>query len=193
MKKIFLILTAALFVCTASLSAQEKKQKLTPEQRLDMVVAKMQKKLMLDDATAAEFAPIYKEYLQAISKCRPNCTRGKDITDEQIKENISKRIDAQQKALDVQEKYYKKLSYILTGRQLQQIFCNNNKNGWNKKSGWNKGNGRNKKNGWNRGNGAKRGMKFNCKNKPCFKMQCDSLGNPLCPRKNACPKAAVNK
>ena len=119
----FFVALAAAVMFTGTLFAQEKKQAPTPEQRIEKRAERMQKRLMLDDATAAKFAPVYKEYLKAMAECRPTCAKCENPTDAQIKENIGKRIDAQQKALEVEKKYYKKLSSILSGRQLQVIFC----------------------------------------------------------------------
>lgn len=171
MKAKFLMIIAAVVMMSGAVYAQEKKQAPTPEQRIEKRVERMQKKLMLDDATAAKFAPVYKEYLQAKFAARPEWKKCDNPTDAQIKENIAKRLDAQQKAIDVEKKYYKKLSSILSGRQLQQIFCKDNKN-----AAWSK----NKKAPF-----GKRG-----KQAPCFKGQkC-----PKCPvGAPACPKAPVNK
>ncbi len=170
MKAKFLMILAAVVMMSSAVCAQEKKQAPTPEQRIEKRVERMQKKLMLDDATAAKFAPIYKEYLQAKFAARPEWKKCDNPTDAQIKENIAKRLDAQEKAVDVEKKYYKKLSSILSGRQLQQIFCKDNK-----KAAWSK----NKKAPF-----GKRG-----KQAPCFKGQkC-----PKCPVGAPCPKAPVNK
>lgn len=38
---------------------------------MDRRVKMMEKKLVMDDATAAKFTPLYKEYLQAMKDCRP--------------------------------------------------------------------------------------------------------------------------
>ena len=171
MKAKFLMILAAVVMMSGAVCAQEKKQAPTPEQRMEKRVQYMQKKLMLDDATAAKFAPIYKEYLQAKFAARPVCKKCDNPTDAQIKENIGKRIDAQQKALEVEKKYYKKLSSVLSGRQLQQIFCKDNKNaafGKNNRVPYCKGG----------------------KQAPCFR------GNKAykCPLKNnCCPKAVCNK
>ncbi len=131
----------------------------------------MQNKLMLDDATAAKFAPIYKEYLQAMMECcKPCAKKCENPTDEQIKEGISKRLEARQKALDVEKKYFKKLSSVLNGRQLQQVFCKKDKSSWK--------NGR-------KGNWGKRGAKGNC---PKMQGECPKAkGN--CPKiQGECPK-----
>ena len=108
MKAKFLTLLAAAIIASGSLFAQEKKQAPTPEQIIEKRTERMQKKLELDDATAAKFAPIYKDYLKAKAECRSNCKKCENPTEEQIKENISKRLEAQEKAAKVEKKYYKK-------------------------------------------------------------------------------------
>ncbi len=124
--KLFILMIAAA-LSTSAIVAQEKKptDKFNPEKRIEIRAQKTAAALMLDDATAAKFIPIYKEYLNAQLQCRPNCERGKNISDEQIKKNIESRMEAQQKALDVEKKYYKELSKVLNAKQLQKIFCKN--------------------------------------------------------------------
>ena len=119
------ILFVALFVAMASFAtAQEKKKcdKPTQEQRIEFRVKRMQQKLMLDDKKSAEFAALYKEYLTEMTTCRPKITRGKELSDAEIKGNIEARMDARQKALDIEKKYYSKLSKVLNARQLQVVF-----------------------------------------------------------------------
>ena len=54
------------------------KQRPTPEQMMDRHVNMMEKRLVMDDATAAKFTPLYKEYLQAMKDCRPaECVKAK--------------------------------------------------------------------------------------------------------------------
>lgn len=178
---------AIMVAFTSFATAQEKKggKKLTPEQRTEFRVRKMQKRLGLDGAEAEKFAPLYKEYLEAKSECRPAVERGRDLTDEQIKSNIEARMDARQKALDVEKKYYKKLSKVLNARQLQKVFGENGpgfgksgdkkfvpgkKDGKDKTA--KKNNGRNsrahKKHGW-----KKDGCKNECAKKECGKAECN--------------------
>lgn len=121
MKTRFLVL-ALLFAIGTAAVAQEAKPKFSPEKFVEKKVEMMQKSLMLDDKTAEKFASIYKEYLLEQAKCRPNIVRGKDLTDAQIKQNIEARMDAKQKALDVEKKYYGKLAKILNAKQLQKVF-----------------------------------------------------------------------
>jgi hypothetical protein len=121
MKTRFLVL-ALLMAFSVGAMAQEKKAKPTPEQRIEKRVERVQKDLMLDDATAAKFAPIYKEYLMEMSKCRPEVVRGKDLSDEQIKKNLKARMEAKEKAVDVEKKYFGKLEKVLNAKQLQKVF-----------------------------------------------------------------------
>lgn len=101
------------------------KQKSTPEQMMDRHVKMMEKKLVMDDATAAKFTPLYKEYLQAMKDCRPAVnkdTKKSEMTDAEIEKAIQDRFDARQKALDVQKKYFKKFKEVLNAKQLQKVF-----------------------------------------------------------------------
>lgn len=101
------------------------KQKPTPEQMMDMYVKMMEEKLVMDDATAAKFTPLYREYLQAMRDCRPAVNKEvkkAEMTDAEIEKAIQDRFDARQKALDVQKKYFKKFKEVLNAKQLEKVF-----------------------------------------------------------------------
>ena len=136
--KIRIVLMALVVAFTSYATAQEKKEapKMTEEQKVEFRVAKMQKSLGLDEATAAKFAPLYKEYIQELAKCRPELKRGKELTDEQVKENIEARIDAKEKAAKVEKKYYGKFSKILDAKQLQKLFSEPKASNRNAKPGF---------------------------------------------------------
>ena len=75
MKFIYVLLGALLLGSQMSLSAQnndnrEKKQRPTQEQMVQMQTNQMVKTLMLDDATAAKFTPVYEKYLNELRECR---------------------------------------------------------------------------------------------------------------------------
>ena len=75
MKFIYVLLGALLLGSQMSLSAQnndnrEKKQRPTQEQMVQMQTNQMVKTLMLDDATAAKFTPVYEKYLNELRGCR---------------------------------------------------------------------------------------------------------------------------
>lgn len=64
-KRLFTALMMATMMSCGIILAQpgQKEKKLTPEQRIEMQVKKAQRRLLLDEETAAKFAPLYKEYL----------------------------------------------------------------------------------------------------------------------------------
>ena len=68
-KFIYVVLAVLFMGSQMTLSAhekdnKEKKQRPTPEQMMQMQTNQMVKALMLDDATAAKFTPIYEKYLK---------------------------------------------------------------------------------------------------------------------------------
>ena len=74
-KFIYVVLMALFLGSQITLSAQnkdnkEKKQRPTPEQMMQMQTNQMVRALMLDDATAAKFTPIYEKYLKELRECR---------------------------------------------------------------------------------------------------------------------------
>ena len=74
-KFIYVVLAVLFMGSQMTLSAQEKdnkekKQRPTPEQMMQMQTNQMVKALMLDDATAAKFTPIYEKYLKELRDCR---------------------------------------------------------------------------------------------------------------------------
>ena len=104
---------------------RRERQRPTPEQMMDRHVNMMEKRLVMDDATAAKFTPLYKEYLQAMKDCRPaECVKAKkaEMTDAEIEQAIQNRFDARQKMLDVQKKYFKKFNELLNAKQLEMVF-----------------------------------------------------------------------
>lgn len=104
---------------------KRERQRPTPEQMMDRHVNMMEKRLVMDDATAAKFTPLYKEYLQAMKDCRPaECVKAKkaEMTDAEIEQAIQNRLDARQKMLDVQKKYFKKFNELLNAKQLEMVF-----------------------------------------------------------------------
>ena len=70
-KFIYVVLMALFLGSQMTLSAQnkenkERKQHPTPEQMMQMQTNQMVRALMLDDATAAKFTPIYEKYLKEL-------------------------------------------------------------------------------------------------------------------------------
>ncbi len=128
MKRRIVMLLSVVVLLTGSLSAQnEKDAKSRPAKRPDF--AEMQLKqvldaLMLDDKTAAEFTPVYKDYQKEMKDCRlPRMKkRGTEMTDDEIAKEIESEFAQGRKVIDVKEKYYKKFKKILTMKQIRKIY-----------------------------------------------------------------------
>ena len=134
MKKMFLGAAFALMlVMPANAQRNQNAQNMSPEQAIEMKTNRMAKRLMLDDATTAKFAPIYKEYLTELQNCVKNCPNAANcpangqkcaaMTDADIEKCMEQRFDMQQKKLDIRKNYYKKLKSVLNMKQMQTLFC----------------------------------------------------------------------
>lgn len=145
MKFIYVVLAALLIGGQMTLSAQnkdnkERKQRPTQEQMMQMQTSQMVKTLMLDDATAAKFTPVYEKYLKELRECRmmnrkPGMEKAqgtsaadkKDtprpaMTDEQIATMLKNQFTQSRKMLDIREKYYNEFSKILSQKQIMKIY-----------------------------------------------------------------------
>lgn len=112
------------------------KQRPTPEQMVQRQTNQMVKTLMLDDATAAKFTPIYEKYLTDLRECRmmnrkertkENNTEAKQTpkpvqTDAEIEKQIKSQFAQSRKTLDAREKYYKEFRKILSPKQIMKIY-----------------------------------------------------------------------
>ena len=134
MKKKFLGAAFALMlVMPANAQKNQKAQYMSPAHAIAMTTNRMAKRLMLDDATTAKFAPIYKEYLTELQNCVKNCPNAANcpangqkctaMTDADIEKCMEQRFDMQQKKLDIRKNYYKKLKSVLNMKQMQTLFC----------------------------------------------------------------------
>lgn len=134
MKKMLFTLAFAAISCT-TLFAQnmpEPQKKQRKPITIEKQVNRMANQLMLDDATAAKFAPLYKEYLESLQGCcAQNCCKkatacpksNTTLTDKEIEARIEKRFEMQQQRLDIQKKYYDKFKKILNAKQLEKVFA----------------------------------------------------------------------
>ncbi|MEG0646329.1 hypothetical protein [Bacteroides neonati] len=148
MKKFMYVLLAAILVgSTMTLSAQNKeaqtkKPRPTQEQIIEMQGNQMVKVLMLDDATAAKFLPVYTRYLTALRECRTmnrharigntenqgeQANQGKPamkpaLTDAEIEKQIKDQFAQSRKILDTREKYYNEFRKLLSPKQIAKIY-----------------------------------------------------------------------
>lgn len=134
MKKMLFTLAFAAISCT-TLFAQnmpEPQKKQRKPITIEKQVNRMANQLMLDDATAAKFAPLYKEYLESLQGCcAQSCCKNTaacpksnaTLTDKEIEARIEKRFEMQQQRLDIQKKYFDKFKKILNAKQLEKVFA----------------------------------------------------------------------
>ena len=139
--KFIYVLMATLLIGSQTISAQNKdnkdnKQRPTPEQMAQRQTNQMVKTLMLDDATAAKFTPVYENYLKELRECRMMNRRDrmknsnaeakqtpKPVpTDAEIEKQIKDQFAQSRKILDVREKYYNEFRKILSPKQIMKIY-----------------------------------------------------------------------
>ena len=98
------------------------------------------KALLLDDATAAKFTPVYMQYLKELSESRISNSRKlkaketatpenvqktepKSIpTDAEVEKAIKDRFAQSRKILDIREKYYNEFRKFLSPKQIQKMY-----------------------------------------------------------------------
>ena len=131
MKQFILTMIAIFAFSSTTLYAQDKKERTSKErpsmeELINIRVSRMQNRMALDDKTAAEFAPLYKEYIQAIKDCHMSnqCPVQNDqqLTDADRIKRLENRFECRQKMLDIQKSYYTKFKKILNARQLECVF-----------------------------------------------------------------------
>lgn len=115
-KRLFTALMMATMMSCGIILAQpgQKDKKLTPEQRIEMQVKKAQQRLLLDEATAAKFAPLYKEYLEAMQQCKPTCQKQqkgepKELTDAEIDQMMQDRFAVRKNLLKLRKRITRSL------------------------------------------------------------------------------------
>lgn len=147
MKKFFYVMAIAMLMggqMTVSAQAKDnkaKRQRPTQEQMMQMQTDQMVKALMLDDATATKFTPVYQNYLKDLRECRimnrkprekeeaaaPDATEPapaprQAMTDDEIAKMLKEQFAQSRKMLDIREKYYNEFSKILSQKQIMKIY-----------------------------------------------------------------------
>ena len=109
---------------------------------MQMQTNQMVRALMLDDATAAKFTPIYEKYLKELRECRmmnfkprarKDAAQGAEanaaketpkpvMTDAEIAKMLKDQFAQSRKMLDIREKYYNEFSKILSQKQIMKIY-----------------------------------------------------------------------
>ncbi len=84
----------------------------------------MRKRLGLNDRDFERFEALYKEYSVELLKLHknPGKIRRRDMTQEQIKENIFKANDRMREAIDLRETYFYKFNEFMTPGQIDRMY-----------------------------------------------------------------------
>jgi hypothetical protein len=126
MKKFITLITVialCLPVIAQTHSENKRKQKegksFNKEERIEKKCKTITEKLMLDDATAATFKPLYKAYLNELSdnfKVESLPDRA-NVSDADVDKSIKNRFEKIRKSIDIREKYYNEFRKFLTAKQ----------------------------------------------------------------------------
>ena len=112
----------------------KERQMLTPEQRAERKADHISAKLMLDDATSAQFKSIYKDYEAEKAEVnkkylpnRPERVDGekpekKELSDNELESKMKNGFAHRKAILDIEEKYYGKFRTILNPRQVAMVY-----------------------------------------------------------------------
>lgn len=135
MKKILASIIALALIGTASAYAQEEgqqqeKQRPTPEEMAERQASKMASELLLSDAEAAKFTPVFKAYkleIRAVNdQYRPakrdENMKGTPLSDDEVKARIEANFEKSQKILDIRKAYFQKFQKVLTIKQIKKLY-----------------------------------------------------------------------
>lgn len=141
MKTRFMIMAVAMLLSGTSftLSAQNQKQHHPAKKNYRaMQCEQIVRTLMLDDATAARFTPVYEQYMTEMRATRNHPSAKKAVkptpgetakpavkripTDSEVEQSIKNQFAQSRKMLDVREKYYTEFRKILSPKQIQRIY-----------------------------------------------------------------------
>jgi hypothetical protein len=135
MKNVFKTLalaTLALAFCATTYAQEQKtapkKPKMTPEQVATIQAKDIAMNLGFDDATTEKFVKTFCNYraeIRTANKARKEATpkiARKDMTEQQVEEQIKMQFATSRKIVDIREKYYGEYRKYLNPRQIQRVY-----------------------------------------------------------------------
>lgn len=148
-RKMWMALVAVFMGSQVMLFAQQKNEAGTErdrsgrEQMQEMQCGRMIDGLALDDATAAKFSPVYKQYMAELRATRMvdrrgNISRKTDagqqtpkpvLTDAEVEQAIKAQFARNRKMLDIREKYYAEFRKFLSPKQIQKMYAMEKRHG----------------------------------------------------------------
>lgn len=129
-RNILLIAAFTAFMANAQAFAQQtssatRQNRADVNELLEKRSERMKSLLKLDDATAAKFSPLYKEYLTELKACHPSRTNKKEqklCCDADKKQQMERELECREKMIKTQKKYYKEFEKFLNAEQLETLF-----------------------------------------------------------------------
>lgn len=137
MKKYLIFIFALLFVGSQNVMRgqsvdQQNRKNASEEQIRQHQTSQMVHVLMLDDATASKFTPLYTQYLKDMMEChkmkrshsdkKVSKKEKQELTDAEIEARIKNQFEVSQKMLDIRESYYDKFRKILSPKQILKVY-----------------------------------------------------------------------
>lgn len=122
--KTFATLMVAAVAACATANAQEGRQRMTREQLAETQAKHIAKEVSMDEATTQKFVDAYCQFqteLWALNP-KPEQEPQKEMTDDEIKQQIEQGFERSQKILDLRKKYYQTYSGFLTPKQIQGVY-----------------------------------------------------------------------
>ena len=114
---------------TKKLSTEERllKKAELQEKLITAQIGEINKRLNLDDATAAKFDKSYREYVAELNAYRDETRknmvrRSKDMSSEDADKFIQQRFERNKKTIEIRENHYKQLKTILTSQQIVMMY-----------------------------------------------------------------------
>lgn len=118
-----LLLFACLAAFNNTVSAQDKRQRITREQLAEAQARHIAKETAMDDVASKRFIDTYCQFQQEIWALGPRPKRLRDqMTDEETEQALKERFTHSQKILDLRKKYYVLYSEFLTQQQIRRVY-----------------------------------------------------------------------
>lgn len=123
-KKVFcLSLLLSAFFCNASAQVATKgNEKMSEQQRVEVMTKIIEDKLMLDESESKKFATLYRKYLADIAKATPEELKKNPTNDDERLKALKESFVMEEKRAEIKRKYLSKFSKILTPRQLELFY-----------------------------------------------------------------------
>lgn len=117
------LLVVALTTLSATVSAQNNRQRLTREQLAKVQAGYIAGELALDDTTSQRFVDTFCRFQREIWALGPRPKqKHRQMTDEEVEKALKDRFAHSRKILDLRQKYYAIYSEFLTQKQIQRVY-----------------------------------------------------------------------